>query len=128
MGPTTVRFAATAVAVAGTPQLDVATGIDRVSDGANAGPPRGPFALRVSSTRQGVTMTKLEPTTSSVARHAPRPRVQTKSLRPSSTVRETDARGIRRGQGWQQANLCSLGGQIRFRELEAANACLVVRF
>src|SRR5260370_767460 len=56
---TTVTLTATALAVDGIPQRPV-TGKLRVVLAPSAGPPEGPTGLRVSATRHGVTVKKLE--------------------------------------------------------------------
>ena len=53
----TVTFAEIACAPAGMPQEPVATK-RRTDEAASRGPPSGPFGLRVSRTRQGVTSKK----------------------------------------------------------------------
>jgi hypothetical protein len=53
VGLTAVMFTTTDVAFAGTPQLP-AIGKVRTWEGDITGPPREPFAFRVSTTRQGV--------------------------------------------------------------------------
>src|SRR5258707_15648145 len=59
VSPTTVTMRAIAVAVDGIPQTPV-TGKLRIVLAASAGPPEGPTGLRVSATRQGVTVKKFE--------------------------------------------------------------------
>src|SRR5262245_2754757 len=55
VGLVMVRFSATALAEAGTPQTPARTN-SRCPPDVRAGPPRGPFALRVSTARHGVTV------------------------------------------------------------------------
>src|SRR5476651_1399242 len=52
---TAVMFTEYAWAVAGIPQGLESTGKFRATPGPRVGPPKGPVALRVSATRQGVT-------------------------------------------------------------------------
>src|SRR6266545_565124 len=61
VGLTMVRLAAMTFAVDGTPHTP-ATGNSRTVPAASAGPPRGPFALRVSAMRHGVNVWKSSPT------------------------------------------------------------------
>jgi hypothetical protein len=53
---TTVAFTEMATTVAGMPHVDAVTVKSRVAFGCKAGPPNGPFALRVSAIRQGVSV------------------------------------------------------------------------
>src|SRR5512140_1390443 len=59
-GATTVMFAETVRAAAGTPHDPVRTNV-RAAPAPSAGPPRGPAALRVSTRRQGVTVKNVVP-------------------------------------------------------------------
>src|SRR5512138_2247452 len=69
---TTVRFAATARADDGTPQVP-ATGKSRFEPASSAGPPRGPGGFRVSATRHGVRMRKPVPAALTAASTSTRP-------------------------------------------------------
>jgi hypothetical protein len=53
---TTVAFTEIATADTGMPHADAVTVMSRVAFGCKAGPPKGPFALRVSAIRQGVSV------------------------------------------------------------------------
>src|SRR5271169_3757712 len=61
VAPVTVTFAATAMASAGTPHGAPVRGKSRESLGWSAGPPVGPVAPRVSTTRHGVTGVNFDP-------------------------------------------------------------------
>ncbi|HVR97721.1 MAG TPA: hypothetical protein VMW27_13965 [Thermoanaerobaculia bacterium] len=109
-GATTVTLTETARAESGTPQVAAARAKLRATPEPSAGPPSGPFGLRVSTARQGVVVWKPSPAVWKRCAKIPGPSPSWPSLSQTATIRPAPpaaTRGAHRAPavaGWSRTS------------------------